>query len=155
MTTATDPTLTAHIAARNASLPNDWPGIKPEHYLDIVLRERADRYAAHVAQMTITPELVQWGMAMARQHGPYVRVWHFIADWFTALLILRYGEEERAYDAGEVALAVAEGRAPACSTDPQYRGWPLAFSDEDRVRAMQLLNGERWPEAFTLLPREG
>lgn len=155
MTQATDPTLTAHIAARNASLPQDWPGIKPEHYLEIVLRERADRYAAHLAAMTITPDLVQWGMAMTRKYGPYVRAWHFICDWFTALLILRYGEENRAYDADAVAAAVAAGEAPPCSTDPAFAGWPLAFSDADRVRAAELLAGTKWPkEGLTLLPTE-
>jgi hypothetical protein len=156
MTDVLDPTLAAHIAARNSALPTQFPGIDTNHYLEQVVRERAARYAAHVARMTITPDMVQWGMAMTRQYGPYVRVHHFIADWFTALLILRYGEEERGYDAGEVARAVAEADTPACSTDPQYMGWPLAFSDDDRKRGMELLAGEKWPPRgmLTVLDRE-
>ena len=87
---------------------------------------------------------------------PSEAVAHAVADWFTALLILRYGEEERAYDAAEVAAATAEGRAPECSTDPAFTGWPLAFSDKDRARAAELLAGTKWPaEVLTLLPTEG
>lgn len=155
-TPSLDPVLATHIAQRNAALPQRYPQIDTTHYLETVLLERATRYAAHVAAMMITPDMVQWGMAMTRQYGPYVQVSNYIADWFTALLILRYGEEERGYDADEVAAAFAESRIPNCSTDPNFRGWPLAFSDDDRTRAAELLAGLKWPKGgiLTTLDRE-
>lgn len=150
-----DPILAAHIAARADRVRAQFPEIDHGHYIDVVLQARAARYAAHLAAMTITPDMVQWGIAMSRRFGPYVQMWNYVADWFTALLIMRYGEEERAYDAAEVEAAKAEGREAQCSTDPQHAGWPLAFTDADRQRAMELLDGKKWPaEAFTILERD-
>lgn len=140
MTTPTlDPILAAHIAAREQAIKAAFPQIDTTHYLDVVLLDRSQRYAAHLEQMTVTPDMVQWAIAMSRQYGPYVKVWHYVADWLTALLIIRYGEEPDA----------------AQSTDPNFTGWPLAFTDEDRVRANELLGGVKWPEkVLTLLPRD-
>lgn len=154
-TPSLDPVLATHIAERNAALPEQFPLIDADHYLEIVLRERAESYAAHMATVTISPDMVQWGLAMARKFGTYVKVHHFVADWFTALMILRYGEEHRAYDAAAVEAAIAAGQAPPCSTDEQFAGWPLAFSDTDRKRAADLLAGVDWPaNVFTLLSTE-
>lgn len=141
MTTSyTDPALTAHIASRDAAWRAAHGDIAADHYLETVLAERAPRYAAHVASMVITPDMVQWQLTMTRRHGPYVRVHHFITDWLTALLILRYGEEPDA----------------SRSTDPTFAGWPTAFTDADRQRAADLLVFKRWPAFFTTLePAEG
>jgi hypothetical protein len=137
---AEDPTLTAHIEARNAYVRTHLPTIDADQYLDEVLLDRAARYQTHVAGMVVTPDLAMWALAMSQKYGPYVRAGYYIADWITALLILRYGEEPDA----------------SRSTDPNFAGWPSAFTNEDRDRAAQLLQGtKRWPaETFTLLPRE-
>lgn len=130
--------LAALIAARDAEWRARYaePG---ESYLTDVLADRATRYAAHLATMTVEPDLIAWAMQMATQFGPYVRVHHFIHDsWLTALLVIRYGEEP---DAGR-------------SSDPTFGGWPQVFSAGDRERALELLAGQRWPEFVTLLPRE-
>lgn len=142
--------LDTHIATRNAERFAALGEAGYAHYVVDVLQDRADRYAAHVAAMDLPPELVQWSLAMRNRFATsYLRCSHFVADWITALLILRYGEEPRAYDAAEVAAAVADGRAPACSTDPNFAGWPLAFSDDDVRRAAELLTFKKWPEFFT------
>lgn len=155
-TATINPVLAAHFATRAARVSEKFPEIKHEHYIEVVLKQRSERYAAHVASMIIDPSLVQWGLSMTRQFGPYVLAWHYVADWFTALLILRYGEENRAYDEAEVEAAKSEEREPNCSTDPNYTGWPLAFSEEDIKRASELLSMERWPaKVFTLLSKEG
>ncbi len=140
MTQTADPTLEAHIDARNAYVRTHLPTINADQYLEEVLLDRSARYAAHVATMTVTPDIALWALAMSQKYGPYVRANYYIADWITALLILRYGEEPD----------------PSRSTDPNFAGWPTAFTDEDRERASQLLTGtKRWPaETFTLLPRE-
>lgn len=131
-------TLEDHIAARNAEVTSAWPEAAANAYLP-VLATRAAAFAAHVASMEIAPEVAVWALAMARQFGSFVRVHHFVADWITALLILRYGEEP---DASK-------------STDPNFAGWPKAFTAEDLVRAQQLLSAEDWPRrVFRLLPRE-
>jgi hypothetical protein len=150
-----NPILARQLDARLAHVRAQHPQLDVASYIGDVLHARATRYADHVRRMTITPDLAQWALAMTQQFGPYVLVHHFVADWITALLILRYGEEERGYDAVEVAAAQAEGRAPACSTDPAFTGWPLAFSDEDRARARELLSQAAWPRHFTLLTPEG
>jgi hypothetical protein len=137
-------TIAAHIAARDAALqaqydaaPDKTLVIDPAHYLEQVLRERSDLYAAHVAAMDIAPEMTLWAMAMGKKYGSYVKVWHYVADWITALLIIRYGEEPR-------ATHTADGTS-----------WPLAFSSDDTARAMKLLKGEKWPaDALTLLGSE-
>ena len=140
-------TLSAHIEARTADLiakraaaVDKQMSIDPAHYVDVVLKARAVQYAAHIATMEIGPEMAIWAMAMrTRYKSSYVKVWHFIADWITALLILRYGEEP------DGALC-----------DGDHQGWPTSFSDDDAIRAAQLLRGERWPAGvFTLLPVEG
>jgi hypothetical protein len=131
-------TLADHIAHRNAEVASTWPDAAAAAYLP-VLEARAAAFAAHVASMEIAPEVAVWALAMARQFGSYVRVHHFVADWITALLILRYGEEP---DASK-------------STDPNFAGWPKAFTADDLVRAQQILAGEDWPRrVFRLLPRE-
>ncbi len=131
-------TLADHIAARNAEVTASWPEAAASAYLP-VLERRAAAFAAHVALMDISPEVGVWALAMARQFGSWVRVHHFVADWITALLILRYGEEP---DASK-------------STDPTFAGWPKAFTADDLARAQQILAGEDWPRrVFRLLPRE-
>lgn len=155
--------LDAHIADRNAELvlafenaPDKQQAIDPSHYLDIVLAERAPIYAAHVVSMDLSPEDILWSMGMKKRYkSSYVRVWYFIGDWITAFLILRYGEEPRAYDEAEVMAARKTGRAPNCSTDPSFAGWPLAFNAGDITRMQQLLKGKNWPKEFALLPVEG
>lgn len=131
-----DALLEYHIAQRNAQMKEANLAMH-EHYLP-VLQERSERYAAHVAAMTISLDMVAWSLAMGRQFGRYVRVSFYIADWFTALLLVRYGEEPDA----------------ARSTDPNFKGWPLEFDDIDRQRAEQLLRMTKWNETVTLLPRE-
>jgi hypothetical protein len=116
-----------------------------------VLGVRARVFAAHVASMVVHPEIQAFAATMTERFGPYLRVHHFVADWITALLILRYGEESRAYDPMEVAIAETESRAPQCSTDPNFDGWPTTFSIEDHQRAAQLLKNHKWPEFFVLL----
>jgi hypothetical protein len=132
-----DAILDAHIAQRRAALVAAFPQIDPTHYVDGVLQDRADRYAAHLATMTIAPDMVQWALTMGRRYGPWVKVHHFVADWLTALLIIRYGEEPDA----------------ARSDDPNFHGWPVAFTDDDTARASELLAGTKWPQALTLLPK--
>lgn len=136
--------ISADTAARRALLG--------DHYMDVVLPERAQLYADHVARMTISPEVVQWAMLMASTHGAsYVKMDHFYTDWITMLLIKRYGEEPRGYDAAEVAAARAEGRVPACSTDENYRGWPLAFTPNDIKSAMDMVAFKRWPKGLQII----
>lgn len=123
-----------------------------DHYMDTVLPERAARYAAHVATMQLAPEIVQWAMLMATTHGTsYVKKSHFYCDWITMLLIKRYGEEPNAYDAAEVKAALKEGRVPKCSTDPNYKGWPLAFTALDIRSAMDLIVFKRWNEDLKIV----
>jgi hypothetical protein len=133
-------TLQDHIERRNAQLRQHNPGLfDAEHYL-AVLQDRADRFAAHVASMSLSPAVVQWALAMEQRYGPYVLAHHYVADWITALLILRYGEEP---DASK-------------STDPNFAGWPTTFTAEDLARAADLLAGTRWPTGvLRLLPTEG
>ena len=124
-----DPTLTTHIAARNAQLTDENP-VSAEHYLP-VLQERADTYAAHIATMALPPDVTYWAMAMTRKYGgSYVRAHHFIADWVTALLIAMYGEE------------------PDGSKTQDGLSWPTALSAGDLVYAQAWLAGSKWPEGF-------
>jgi hypothetical protein len=134
-----------------------------------VLGERANVFAAHVASMVIHPDMQAFADTMTQRFGPFVRVHHFIADWITAFLIVRYGEESRGYDPDEIAAAAAEvrvlpvenpddiavtvpaPRAPRCSTDPNFHGWPTAFTVDDHQRAEQLLRNHKWPESLVLL----
>jgi hypothetical protein len=132
-----DPILSAHIEARRTALVAAHPQIDPAHYVDGVLQDRADRYAAHLATMVFSPAMVQWALAMSRQYGPWVKVHHFVADWLTALLIIRYGEEPDA----------------ARSSDPGFKGWPTSLTPEDETRASELLVGTRWSQSLTLLPK--
>lgn len=123
-----------------------------DNYMDVVLPDRAARYAAHVASMSIAPELVQWSMLMATTHGTsFVKKSHFYCDWLTMLLIKRYGEEPNGYDAAEVAAAKDEGRTPNCSTDPNYAGWPSAFTQNDIQSAMDLIAFKRWNEDLKIV----
>lgn len=136
--------LAAEDAPRRALLGDD--------YMDTVLPARAAQYAAHVAKMSLTPEIVQWAMLMATTHGTsYVKKSHFYCDWITMLLIKRYGEELNAFDAAEVAAAKAEGRVPNCSTDPNFKGWPLAFTALDIQSAMDLIAFKRWNEDLKIV----
>jgi hypothetical protein len=159
----TDAVTLRQIEARNAAMharydeaPDKTLVIDPAHYLEQVLRERAAGYAAHVAGMEIGVDMFGWAMGMAIQYkNSNVQCTYFIADWITALLILRYGEEHRAYDAAEVAAAIAEGRAPNCSTDPNFAGWPVRFSPADKLKALDILRGMIWPAPqWTLLSPE-
>lgn len=129
-----DALLTQLIEARDAAWRAQH-GPDGEHYL-AVLQDRADRFAAHVATMTITPDLAAWALAMATTYGtPYVRMHYFVADWLTALLIARYGEEPDA----------------ARSSDPAFAGWPNAFTDADRQRAAEMLaTPAKWPLGLSL-----
>ncbi len=131
--------LEQHIAARNEERRAALGNVHYAHYVEGVLADRADRYAAHVATMDLAPEIVQWSLAMRKQFGTsYVRCSHFVADWITALLIVRYGEEPDA----------------ALSTDPTFAGWPVAFSDQDVQRAADLLVFKKWPAFLTPLVSE-
>jgi hypothetical protein len=127
--------VAAHIAARDERWRTQH-GAAGESYLVDVLGDRAARYAAHLERMALEPDITAWALQMAARWGSYVQVHHYVADsWLIALLILRYGEEPEA----------------ARSTDPDFSGWPLAFTADDRARAVELLHGTRWPDAFTLL----
>jgi len=130
--------LAAHLAARNAAFLAAHGAPAADHYLNSVLLERSTAYAAHVASMNLTPDVVQWALAMARKHGAYVKVWHYVADWITALLILRYGEEPDATK----------------TDDPNFHGWPTTFTDDDTTRAGELLNGTGYPSFLSLLAKE-
>lgn len=135
----TDPILAGHIEARNAELASH-PNIKAEHYLP-VLQDRADRFAAHVATMHIPPSVSLWVSACVAKYGTeYVRMHWYVADWITALLIMRYGEEPDAER----------------STDPNFKGWPTTFTTEDMKRAQDLLSGDftRGGQFITLLRNE-
>ena len=128
--------LNTHIAARNAELLASLGAVGYAHYVEGVMQDRADRYVAHVAAMDLSPEIVQWSLAMRQQFGTsYVRCSHFVADWITALLIMRHGEEPDA----------------ALSSDPAFAGWPLAFGAGDIQRASELLKYTRFPAFFTPL----
>lgn len=132
-----DPILAAHIERRNAQFTAEQSSAKADHYLP-VLQERADAFAAHVASMTLAPSMIQWALGMrAKYKSEYVQVHHFIADWLTALLILRYGEEP---DGAKTVDGVC---------------WPVAFTDNDIARAAELHAGKNWPaNVFTLLTVE-
>lgn len=131
-----DPVLLHHIESRNRHYAASQPLANADHYLG-ELQERADRYAAHLATMAISPVMVQWALSMAsKYHSEYVKAHHYVADWLTALLILRYGEEPD----------------PNRSTDETFAGWPVRFSEQDMQRANELLVGVNWPsKVFTLL----
>ena len=138
--------VAAHIDARNAEIQAKWDAapdkqlaIDPSHYLDVVLKDRAARYAAHMAKMDIPPEMALFALAMSQRFGSYVKVHHFIADWLTSLLIVRYGEE--------CDPALSEMR-----NDGSPGGWPLTFDDADKQRALQLVQLKNWPgDSMTLL----
>ena len=98
-----------------------------------VLGARADRFAAHVATMTIHPAIASFAEQMAMRFGAYVRVHAFVADWLTALLIVRYGEEP------DAALTV------------DGIGWPTVFTVDDHARADALLRNDKWPAHVVLL----
>lgn len=142
-----DPILARHIEARNAALRAQWKAAgfaDPAHYL-CVLQERASRYAAHVASMAITPSIASWMLGMrARYLSDYVQCHHYIADWLTALLIVRYGEEPSADHSTDQRLDDNGARI--------FAGWPTTLSAQDLRRAAELLEGKNWPGAFTLLP---
>lgn len=123
------------IAQRNAHMTSVNP-VMAEHYLP-VLQARSERFAAHVKAMTLPTTIVAWALAMERKYGRYALVSHYIADWITALLLVRYGEEPDAEK----------------STDPDFNGWPMEFTDADLQRAEQLLAMTRWNETVQLLPR--
>lgn len=121
----TDEELLGYTKQRNAKLLAADPAHRV--YLD-ELQRRADAYAAHVLSMDLSPEIVHWSLSMARQYGSYVLMTHFVADWITALLIIRYGEEPDA----------------ARSTDPNFQGWPHRFTDTDTQRALKLMQRSEW-----------
>ena len=130
-----DPVLDSHINTRNAAWKEAYGPAAYAHYVETVLPPRAETYAAHVASMSLMPHVVQWAISMAAQYGPYVRIHSFIADWVTALLIVRYGEEP-------------DGTKTVDGVE-----WPSAFTDADMGRAMQLLNGHNWPVELNRLPK--
>jgi hypothetical protein len=122
--------LDAAIAERDAEARRTWDK-RALAYLD-TLGERAERYAAHRATMAVQPLVIEWALAMSARWGEAVRVHHFVADWPTALLIIRHGEEPD----------------PARTTDGH--GWPDAFGEFDLARARELLashpGDRRWPD---------
>jgi hypothetical protein len=141
-----DAVLATHVATRDAAFLTQHGAENPAAvaYLEETLRDRAARYAAHVAAMDLTPDVVQWALAMrAKWQSPYVQVHRFIADWLTALLIVRYGEECDPARCTPCTLA---------SGEPASLGWPAAFSEADLARAAELLAGVKWPASLTLLP---
>lgn len=87
-------------------------------------------YDAHVAGMTVPPELTAWAQAMTIVHGsPDVAVlWHPPMPWLHALLVVRYGEE------------------------PAH--WPTAFTAEDALRAQKWLTGESVPQYVQFAERQ-
>jgi hypothetical protein len=131
-----DPTLAAHVAARNAEFRRTQGDQIANQYLDDVLMTRAAAFPAHLATMAVSSDMVLWALAMAGKWGQFVKVHHYIADWLTALLVVRYGEE------------------PDASKTWDGKGWPQAFSDDDRVRAAELLAGKGWPTSITTLSTE-
>lgn len=139
-----DPVLLQHIEDRNRHFAANQTAANAEHMLS-VLQERADRYGAHVATMTISPVMVQWALSMATKYkSEYVKAHHYVADWFTALLILRYGEEPDAERSTDDRLDANGVR--------KFQGWPTRFSEQDMERANELLAGVKWPsKVFTLL----
>lgn len=134
----TDPALTAHLAARDAAFRAAQGDATADAYLP-VLAARSARYAAHVARLVVTSALAAWALAMTQRFGAYVRVHHYVADWITALLIVRYGEEP---DATQTVDGI---------------GWPAALTDLDLQRAAELLDGpagplgRRWPPFLQVL----
>ncbi|HYW49726.1 MAG TPA: hypothetical protein VE861_03920 [Gemmatimonadaceae bacterium] len=134
---STTPTaLDTHITTRNAQLVTLLgAGEKSDHYL-AVLQGRADAFAAHVATMDVSLAIVQWALQMEQRFGRWVKVHHFIADWITALLIVRYGEEP---DGAKTVDGVC---------------WPTGFTTDDVQRATEMLNGNLG-NSITLLTTEG
>lgn len=123
------------IERRNAAFANTYGPNAVADYLEGTLRTRADAFAAHVMSMTINPAVAVWALAMSAKFGDYVQVHHFIADWITALLIVRYGEE------------------PDNTKTIDGTGWPTSFTANDMTRAQELLAGVAWPTSLTLLTR--
>ncbi len=138
--------LAAHIEQRNAWISTQFQTpAQAEPYL-LVLEARAAAFAAHVASMDIAPEMTVWALAMARKYGSWVRAHFFIADWITALLIVRYGEEPDAEKSTDQRVDDDGVRI--------FQGWPRAFSDADLQRAQELLQGKNWSADLTLLARD-
>lgn len=133
-----DPALAGHLATRDAEFRRTQGDGAADAYLP-VLAERSTRYAAHVATLPIPPALAAWALAMTQRFGAYVRVHHYVADWITALLIVRYGEE------------------PDATRTTDGIGWPSALTDLDLARAAELLEGpvgplgRRWPPFLQVL----
>ena len=170
--------LETHIAERNAAMqakyddaPDKTQVIDPAHYLEVVLADRAERYAAHMAAMEPSPEITQWSLAMGAKYGakirqpdgsvkvyrqPYIKAWHFIADWPTALLILVDGEECDPARSEPKTDGIWDEEAGEWIRKPSPGGWPMQWEERHFARAAQLLAGEKWPaDRFTLLPMEG
>lgn len=137
------PLLADHIAARNAAFLTaavatygDARGQQLyDEYVVATLQDRATRYTAHVAAMVIDPAIAIWAMAMTTKYGPFVKIHHFVADWVTALLVLRYGEE------------------PDATKTWDGRGWPTAFTADDLARAQKLADGKDWPEFLVVFDK--
>jgi hypothetical protein len=132
-----------YLAVLNAALADAQLPLAPRSEADaylLVLQDRATRFASHLAAMPFHADMLGWATEMAARYGEFVRVYWYIADWRTALLIIRHGEEPD----------------PARTTDGH--AWPSAWGTEDVQRALSLLPGpagnRRWPEFLHLLPRE-
>lgn len=132
-TQMSSPVLAKHIEDRNAAFRAQHPAAA-EHYLNTVLVERSAVFAQHVASMTLSPTILHWAMLMGiRYETDYVRVHYFIADWITALLIVRYGEEPDASKSTDMRVDEHGERL--------FKGWPTEFSEIDLIAAQAWLNG--------------
>jgi hypothetical protein len=80
-----------------------------EDRMHMVHADRAARYAAIAAEMTVPDSLVAWAAHMAQMFGPTARIWKNDVNWIIALLIVRYGESEHhwphRFDAEDVKRA--------------------------------------------------
>lgn len=133
--------LAARIVARNTEL-EAHETINFVHY-GPVLQDRADRYAAHLASMVITPDIALWERGMVSKYGAnYPRVHFFIAhSWLNALLVCRYGEEPNAFNPS-FPNGIDEATGATYSTDPNFAGWPTSLTEGDLKVADRWLRGD-------------
>jgi hypothetical protein len=121
-------------------LKKQYPLLDVTYYVDLTLRERWEvLYPAALAKLTVPPSIALWVLAMTERHGEWIYCDHNVADWLTALLILRYGEEPRAE-----YCVTADGQSTG-------DGWPTSFSGDDITAARKILAGEKWPARFRFI----
>lgn len=122
--------LEQHIHDRNIAIAS-LADVRSVEYID-VLKERAARYAAHVASMAPDKRNDIWRLTMEEKfQTEFIRIHWYVADWLTALLIARYGEEPDKARATDF-----EG-----NPWPGFEGWPNVLSDEDRAVMAKWLEG--------------